>query len=96
MIRKRISITVEYIVLIIASIISLFPLFWMFVSATNKSTDVLAGKLLVGADLVKNLRSLIETASVGKAMLNSTKYSILTTLGSVLICSIAGYAFEVF
>lgn len=96
MIRKRISIIVEYIVLIIASIISLFPLFWMFVSATNKSTDVLAGKLLVGADLVKNLRSLIETASVGKAMLNSTKYSILTTLGSVLICSIAGYAFEVF
>ena len=96
MIKKRISMIVEYFVLILSSAIALFPIFWTFTSATNKSIDVLAGRLLPGAKLFENLHNLLKAANVGQAMLNSSKYSILTTLGSVLICSIAGYAFEVY
>ncbi|HBM79344.1 MAG TPA: lactose ABC transporter permease [Clostridiaceae bacterium] len=96
MTKRRIGIAVEYIVLTIVSVISLFPLFWMLMSATNKSTDVLAGRILPGQKLIENMGNLLKTANVGQAMMNSFKYSVLTTVGSVLICSIAGYAFEVY
>jgi lactose/L-arabinose transport system permease protein len=96
MVKKIISTTFEYIILIVASVVSLFPLFWMFMSATNKSTDVLAGRILPGMKLIENMNNLLKAANVGTDMLNSLKYSLITTVGSVIICSIAGYAFEVY
>ena len=40
-----------HIILIIASFISVFPLYWMIAAATNNSTDVLGGKLSLGTNL---------------------------------------------
>lgn len=96
MVKKILSTTCEYIVLIAASILSLFPLFWMFMSATNKSTDVLAGRIMPGLKLMENMNNLLKASKLGTCMINSTKYSLITTIGSVIICSIAGYAFEVY
>jgi lactose/L-arabinose transport system permease protein len=96
MVKKRINIIIKYAFLIVSSGLSLFPLFWMLMSATNKSTDILAGKILPGAKLVENYNNLLKTANVSQAMWNSFKYSVLTTIGGVLICAIAGYAFEVY
>ena len=38
-----------YLILSIASIVSVFPLYYMFCASTNKSVDVIAGKLIPGA-----------------------------------------------
>ncbi|HBM75768.1 MAG TPA: lactose ABC transporter permease, partial [Clostridiaceae bacterium] len=62
MIKKRISMIVEYFVLILSSAIALFPIFWTFTSATNKSIDVLAGRGLPGAKLFENLHNLLKAA----------------------------------
>ncbi|MDQ1147872.1 ABC-type glycerol-3-phosphate transport system permease component [Bacillus sp. SORGH_AS 510] len=35
----------SYTVLIIASIVSIFPFLWMIISSTNKSVDVTKGKI---------------------------------------------------
>ena len=85
-----------YLFLIIMSFISVFPLFWMVMAATNKSVDVTRGRLLPGTYLLENLKNLLASQDVGHAMLNSFKYSIVLTILSLIICSLAGYGFEIF
>jgi lactose/L-arabinose transport system permease protein len=68
----------------------------MIVSATNKSVDVTRGRLLPGTHLWENFQNLIETVNLVPALVNSAKISIVTTVLSLLIASLAGYGFEIF
>ncbi|MED3563149.1 carbohydrate ABC transporter permease [Bacillus xiapuensis] len=86
----------SYAVLIIASIISIFPFLWMIVSSTNKSVDVTKGRLLPGSYFMQNLHNLMDTADLGTALMNSAKISITTTVLGMLIASLAGYGFEIY
>jgi lactose/L-arabinose transport system permease protein len=86
----------SYIVLAVATIISVFPFLWMIVSATNKSVDVTKGKLIPGSHFLENLNNLLETVNLVPALINSTKISISTTILSLLIASLAGYGFEIY
>lgn len=92
---KRMNILM-YIVLTIVSLISVFPLYWMLISATNKSVDVSRGTMLPGTALIDNWKSLISQSPVGTAMLNSFKYSVILTVVALIICSLAGYGFEIY
>ncbi len=85
-----------YAFLILMSIISVFPLLWMVIAATNKSVDVTRGRLIPGTYLFENFKNLIAAQNVGSAMLNSFKYAIILTFVSLVICSLAGYGFEIF
>ena len=51
---RKLGTFVKYAFLVIASILSVFPLVWMIIAATNKSVDVIAGKLTLGANLIEN------------------------------------------
>lgn len=86
----------QYTFLIIVSVISVFPLYWMLSAATNKSVDVIRGRLIPGMSLIENWEKLLTAQNVSGAMFNSFKYSIILTLISLLICSLAGYGFEIF
>lgn len=86
----------QYAFLTIVSLISVFPIIWMAISATNKSVDISNGTMLPGSHLIENFKNLIQTQNVGAAMFNSFKYAIILTLVSLLICSLAGYGFEIF
>ncbi len=68
----------------------------MVISATNKSVDVTRGVLIPGTALWDNLRQLLSVQPLGTAMFNSFKYSIILTVLSMLICSMAGYGFEIY
>lgn len=93
---KKSTKILAYAFLIVATIVSAFPLLWMAIAATNRSVDVVSGKLTIGTRLLENLSNLMATQDVGRYFLNSMKYSVLTTAISLLICSLAGYAFEVY
>jgi lactose/L-arabinose transport system permease protein len=86
----------SYIVLAVATIISVFPFLWMIVSATNKSVDVTKGKLIPGSHFIENVNNLLETVNLVPALINSAKISISTTILSLLIASLAGYGFEIY
>jgi lactose/L-arabinose transport system permease protein len=88
--------TFSYTVLIIASIVSIFPFLWMIVSSTNKSVDVTQGRMLPGSHFMENLRNLLDTVDLVPALINSTKISVLTTILAMLIASLAGYGFEIY
>ncbi|MFA5675401.1 MAG: carbohydrate ABC transporter permease [Christensenellales bacterium] len=85
-----------YIFLIAASLLSVFPLFWMFVSATNKSIDVASGTLLPGASLIENYNKLVEGTNLWGAMWNSFLNASILTICSLAICSLGGYGFEIY
>ncbi len=86
----------SYLFLTIVSIISIFPLYWMIAAATNNSTDILGGKLLPGTHLITNFQNLVEKQNVGRAFGNSMFYSCILSVLSLMVCSIAGYGFEIY
>ena len=85
-----------YLFLSVAALASVFPLYFMVVSATNTSQDVLASRLLPGANLVANFTALVASQDVASAMWYSAVNAVATTVLALVVCSIAGYGFEVF
>lgn len=93
----HISTIIKYIFLTIASVISVFPFFWMIVSSTNVTREINAGKLTFGTHLLENLQSLFQSElNFPRALLNSALIAVITTLLALLISSISGYGFEIF
>ena len=87
---------VSYAVLIIASFLSAFPLYYMLCGATNSSIDVVRGKLYPGTHLIENFKTLVGMQNLGLAMYNSFRNAIIITVVALLVCSIAGYGFEIY
>ena len=92
----KVKTTIAYIILIIASFLSAFPLYYMICGATNSSIDIVRGKLFPGIYLMENYQSLIANQNLGRAMFNSFRNAIVITVIALLICSIAGYGFEIY
>jgi lactose/L-arabinose transport system permease protein len=86
----------SYAFLAVAAVVSVFPLYFMVVSATNTSRDVLSSRLLPGGALLDNLNTLLGSQNLGAALWHSAVNAVLTTVGALVICAIAGYGFEVF
>lgn len=57
--RARTGSFFKYLFLIAVSLFSVFPLYWMAVSATNNSQTVLSGTLLPGPHLFENYKNLV-------------------------------------
>ncbi len=86
-----------YLFLILASFISVFPLYWMVSAATNTSEAVLKGRIIPGTHLIENFHNLVNNQSnIGNAMWNSFRYAAILTIISLVICSLAGYGFEIY
>lgn len=92
----KIKKTVSYIILSIVSFLSIFPLYYMLCGATNESIDVVRGRLLPGTYLTENFRALTAQQNLGLAMFNSFRNALLITFFTLLICSVAGYGFEIY
>jgi lactose/L-arabinose transport system permease protein len=95
-VTRRLRRVPGYLFLSVAALASVFPLYFMVVSATNTSQDVLASRLLPGANLVANFTALVASQDVASAMWYSTVNAVATTVLALVVCSIAGYGFEVF
>ena len=87
---------IAYTVLILASLLSAFPLYYMICGATNASIDVVRGHLFPGTYLIENFKTLIGMQNLGRAMFNSFRNATVITLVTLLVCSIAGYGFEIY
>ena len=85
-----------YIFLSLTALASVFPLYFMVVSATNTSRDVLNSRLLPGTALFENFSNLVAQQDVASAMWYSSLNAVGTTVLALTVCSIAGYGFEVF
>lgn len=87
---------IKHIFLIAVSFICIFPFYWMIVSATNDSKDITMGKLTFGSSLIKNVTNAFASADLFGAFKNSAILAIVIVFASLIICSLAGYAFVIF
>ena len=85
-----------YLILTVASLLSVFPLYYMFCASTNRSIDVIAGKLIPGTYLIDNFKALIAQQNLRLALWNSFRNATVLTFLCLLVCSIAGYGFEIY
>ena len=84
-----------YLVLILATIISLFPLYWMFVVATNNSAAATRmPPTVVPGDNFLHLASLVfATVPFVQSMLNSLIIATSIGVGQAVLCALAAFAF---
>ena len=94
--KRTVWSVIRYIFLIIVCFLSVFPIYFMFISASNSSTDIVAGRLFPGMELSNNLKTLFNNSVFTVDFINSIKYAVMGTIISVIVCSIAGYAFEIY
>ncbi len=87
---------ITYLFLTIMSIVFAFPFYFLIVSATNTSFDVTSGRLIPGTALVENWNSLMAQTNLLRAFINSALIAFFQTSLSLLLSSMAGYAFEVY
>ncbi|MBR1892371.1 MAG: carbohydrate ABC transporter permease [Lachnospiraceae bacterium] len=86
----------SYIFLIIVSFISVFPFYWMISAATNTTVEVARGKLTLGTHALENFQHLLANQNLWGTMGNSFFYAIVQTILCLIICSLAGYGFELY
>ncbi len=96
MVQRRLIPT--YIFLIICSLISVFPLYWMIAAATNTSLNVARGSILFGNQLAINFEHLKNAVqgTLWSSLGNSFLYSTVQTIFTLFVCSLAGYGFELY
>ena len=83
---KTISLTLKYVFLAILAFISIFPFVWMILGMTNQTFDIVAGKIMIGDQLVINFQNLFSSdLNFTRALSNSAVIAVITT--SLRCCS---------
>lgn len=93
----RIGQSLMYVALAVGALLSLFPFYYMFMASTLEKSEVLAQppRLYPSDRLFDNLGRLLNdsTLKLGEGIWNSVFIAIIYTVLSVIISSLAGYAF---
>ncbi|MEU4169334.1 carbohydrate ABC transporter permease [Streptomyces sp. NPDC026665] len=86
---------VTYAFLILATLVSMFPLYYTLVAASRSNADIarVPPVLWPGPNLLHNVQQALQQADIGKALLNSLIVSSSITVGTVLCSTLAGFAF---
>lgn len=86
-----------YVVLVITLVLSVFPLYWMLVMAsrTNDQIAQIPPPLVPGDRLGRNVSQLLANEDVlfAKALINSFLVAGTITISTVVLASLAGFAF---
>ena len=94
--KQRLSSVAVYIFLGVMAFLSIFPFLWMIIGATNTTSDIIKGKMSFGEALVVNATTFFTQVDAPLIFWNSAKITIIATVLTLLISSLAGYGFEIF
>jgi cellobiose transport system permease protein len=86
---------VAYVIIVIAAVVSLFPLYWTVVAASRTDTEIVTPPtpLLPGSHLIDNLKIVWNQVDMTKALINSTIVASCVAVSTVLFATLAGFAF---
>jgi lactose/L-arabinose transport system permease protein len=68
----------------------------MISAATNRSVDIIRGKMLFGTYFIENVKNLFATVNLERSFFNSLRNTVIGTLLSLFVCSMAGYGFQIY
>ncbi len=94
--RFKIDKTVSYLILIVASITTVFPFYWMVISALKPAKDILhiPPDLWPKVVTFKNFDRFLNYANVPRAFLNTLFISMSVVVGTLFTSSLSAYAFS--
>ena len=86
---------VTYGLLAVSALLAVLPLYWTVVAASHTNNEIASTPppFLPNASLFENFRLALEQAEIGKAIINSIIVAGSITVGTVLCCTLAGFAF---
>jgi cellobiose transport system permease protein len=86
---------VTYALVLLVTAVSVLPLYYTIVMASHTNAEMAAARppLLPTRDLFANLRTALELAPLNRGLVNSVLVAGLVTLGTVALCTLAGFAF---
>lgn len=90
---------IRIIIILIASIIAVFPFFWMLQNSFNTEQNIFnkqifgIPELLFKKNMFENYIMVIKDFSFGRYTLNSLFVSGLSATGQIIVCSLAGFVF---
>lgn len=86
---------VTYTLVTLSALVSVFPLYWTLVAGSHTNAEIAATPppFLPNASLFDNIGRALDQAPIGLAILNSVIVSGAITIGTVLFCTLAGFAF---
>jgi len=84
-----------YGILVVTTLLFVAPFYYMLVAASRPMSEMntFPPPLVPGGDLIKNISTAIHQQNIGLALWNSLVVSGLTTVATVLFCTLAGFAF---
>lgn len=89
---------VVYVVLLVAALLFLFPLYWLAISAFKTQDRIfsLPPELFPMPPVAGNFADVYEQTRIVRAFFNSTLIAALHVALALFLCSLAGYAFAVY
>ena len=84
-----------YLLLGVSVLVSVFPFYWTLVAGSHTNSEIAAQPppFLPNSSIFSNFKLALEQAPIGKAIVNSIIVSSCITVGTVLCCTLAGFAF---
>ena len=81
--------------LAVGAIVSLFPFYWMAVSATHSTADLFTSPppFVPGGQILENLTRLQDEVGFARVVLNSVLIAVIYTVLGTLVSAMAGYGF---
>ncbi|QRF22304.1 carbohydrate ABC transporter permease [Alicyclobacillus sp. TC] len=99
-IRRMFADLFLHAVVILGFIASVYPIYWMFISSTHSTEQILSGdhNLWIGSALAANFQALIHNTDVNifQAIGNSLFIAVFSTAIAVVLSAMAGYAFAIY
>jgi lactose/L-arabinose transport system permease protein len=93
-IKRNIAVVCKHVFLLVFTLLSIFPFFWMIVGSTNDTKEITKGVLVPGANFFKNLAGLQQTGNIFHSIANTAVITMFQSALALVICSMAGYGFE--
>jgi cellobiose transport system permease protein len=98
--RKKLHGTLEagrgtYVLVCLIALVSVFPLYYTIVMASHTNAEMAASPppMVPTASIFSNIHKALEMAPLNKGLINSVIVSGCITLGTVALCTLAGFAF---
>ena len=93
--RTQINKIIIHLLLILGAIITIIPFVWMILTSfkTLGESTIIPPTIFPKQMQWENYKEAMRTLPYGKFYLNTIVYTMLTTIGQIVFCSMAGYAF---
>ncbi len=96
--RRRLPFSPWHLVLIPATLVLIFPFFWLLITSLETSSEALHFPPVLIPHVLRfaNYSDALNSAPFGRFFINSAVVAVLTVLCNLVLCSLAGYAFARF